>query len=350
MESEKARIQNLDLLRASAILLVVIYHSVQMDFTGYSINVYTKVGQYGVDLFFVLSGYLIGGLYWNELKKTGHVKKNRFILRRILRTIPPYLIALAFSYLAVMFARGEKFDFGFILFLQNYYTEIPYFLVSWSLCIEEHFYLILPFVLLFLHNKKESTILIVLFLIATIPLLLRCLTVDYKNVSEFGYYVTATHFRFEGLILGVFASYISINHSSIAIKTGKWSTFYMIVTLIFILSIPFISNEMMYYFGFTVLASLFFILVLSSSNSEKPFKFADSSLIKKIALSSYSIYLTHALVIHIGKKVGQMFSFNNMMTWILTIAMIFTVGYIFYLMIEKKALYFRDKLVPKDWK
>ncbi len=349
MEREKNRIQNLDLMRAGAILLVVIYHSVQMDFTGYSINTYTKVGQYGVDLFFVLSGYLIGGLYWNELKKTGNVKKKRFILRRVLRTVPPYLIALMFSYLAVLMARGEKFDFGFIFFLQNYYTEIPFFLVSWSLCIEEHFYLILPFVLLFLHQKKESAILISLSLIAIIPLLLRCLTVDYEQVSEFGYYMTATHFRFEGLILGVFASYLSINHTSVAVITGKRSNYFLLITLAFLFSVPFISTEIMYYFGFTILAVLFFILILSSSNSEKPFMFAGSFIIKKIALSSYSIYLTHALVIHLGKKIGQILSLNNMTTWFVSLALIFTTGYIFYLLVEKQALKLRDKLVPKDW-
>src|SRR5690349_1065400 len=78
---------------------------------------------------------------WKWMQVTGDV---RFWVRRWLRTIPPYVAALAISWVAVRIARGQSFDFGYLIFVQKFYLQIPFFLVSWSLCVEEHFYLLLP--------------------------------------------------------------------------------------------------------------------------------------------------------------------------------------------------------------
>src|SRR5438128_1741237 len=84
-------------------------------------------GQYGVDLFFVLSGWLIGGIYWKEQARFGDVDLLRFWSRRWLRTIPPYLVALMLSWLAVFAERRETFDWGYLAFIQNYYHMMPFF-------------------------------------------------------------------------------------------------------------------------------------------------------------------------------------------------------------------------------
>src|SRR5476651_2724666 len=135
---EQNRNRNLDLLRALAIAMVLIYHGIQMSpITSPWIRQATSYGQYGVDLFFVLSGWLIGGLYWRERQAFGNVSIAKFLIRRWMRTIPPYLIALLLSYLAIFIARHEEFDYGYLVFAQNYYQRMPFFLVSWSLCVEE---------------------------------------------------------------------------------------------------------------------------------------------------------------------------------------------------------------------
>src|SRR5262245_2344962 len=91
--NHNGRNSNLDLLRAAAISMVVIYHGVQMSPVGASgIKHITNYGQYGVDLFFTLSGWLIGSLYWCEKKDFRNVLVGRFWLRRWLRTIPAYLV------------------------------------------------------------------------------------------------------------------------------------------------------------------------------------------------------------------------------------------------------------------
>ncbi len=202
---------NLDLLRATAILMVLVYHvSQRWPTASPTVTAFTRYGEYGVDLFFVLSGWLIGGLLWREQAKFGDVEIGRFICRRALRTIPPYLAALAISYVGVFVARHEAFDWGYFFFLQNYYERIPYFLVSWSLCIEEHFYLVMPVLALALTRSFSRSH--VLLIIAVIPLLCRAFSSYSTGNFPFGYHFTATHLRYEGLLLGVWASFLRYRH------------------------------------------------------------------------------------------------------------------------------------------
>ena len=106
--AEPVRDCYLDVMRAAAIVLVLIYHVVGMapaDLT--AVRSVTQFGGYGVDVFFVLSGWLIGGLYWREQRRFGDVRFGLFLPRRWIRTIPPYLAALALSWAAVRIARHE---------------------------------------------------------------------------------------------------------------------------------------------------------------------------------------------------------------------------------------------------
>src|SRR4051812_41157289 len=109
MNREK-RLANLDLFRGLAIIFVIYYHVTQMVFSGSGIN--TKIyswGKFGVEFFFVLSGFLVGGLFYKQNKPTNLFK---FWFLRIFRTYPPYLFALAVSFAAVFAARSEHFDYG----------------------------------------------------------------------------------------------------------------------------------------------------------------------------------------------------------------------------------------------
>src|SRR5256885_2385524 len=164
-----ARNRNLDLLRAIAILMVVTGHLVvQSPTVLLRLRAITDYGQYGVYLFFVLSGWLVGGFYGRERRAFGSVAVMSFWIRRWLRTVPPYLAALLIASLGAYGLRQQSFDFGYLLFVQNYYDHIPFFLVSWSLCVEEHFYLIAPLLFLALRGFAGTRVTIAVFLLLAI--------------------------------------------------------------------------------------------------------------------------------------------------------------------------------------
>lgn len=136
----------LDVVRSLAIFLVVACHALPF-FARYVdvVSPFLFLGFLGVEMFFVLSGFLIGGIVIEDLVEGGAwVSLVRFYLRRWLRTLPAYFVALA-----VLILAGRPFYWQNLVFLQNFDARaLDAFPVSWSLSVEEWFYLLLPIVLL----------------------------------------------------------------------------------------------------------------------------------------------------------------------------------------------------------
>jgi peptidoglycan/LPS O-acetylase OafA/YrhL len=153
--------KEIDGLRAIAVLAVVLYHFGVPGLGG---------GFVGVDVFFVISGFLIGGLLWGELRRTGSVDLRQFFLRRIRRLAPAYFLVVIASTLVAYFVLlpFEFREFGKTLiaatvWLSNvqFFREAGYFdvaseskvlLHTWSLAVEEQFYVALPLLLLLLRR------------------------------------------------------------------------------------------------------------------------------------------------------------------------------------------------------
>jgi peptidoglycan/LPS O-acetylase OafA/YrhL len=346
---QKNRDRNLDLIRAVAIVMVLIDHGVGMSPIGSTwIGQVTGYGQYGVDLFFVLSGWLIGGLYWRERKKFGNVLIGRFWVRRWVRTIPPYLVALLFSYLAVYIARHEPLDYGYLSFFQNYYERIPFFLVSWSLCVEEHFYLLVPLAFLIWRGVGDYRLTIALLLsILIVPPICRFIqypgsAIMYSEMD--GFSQTATHLRMEGLILGFMLSFIATeaprDFQAIALKASY-------VIFISALSLPplLLAGGRVHYTLWTTMVSLLFaaILVFAVSRSEITSAFA--RVVHPVALASYSIYLIHPLSLHVAQIVSK--DSGTALYFLLATALVAASGAIFFLAIERTSIAVRDLRWPR---
>lgn len=145
------RQHGLDTLRAVAITLVVAYHY-QVFVSGEpTFGWLSTLGWTGVDLFFVLSGYLIANQLIGGLTRGQRLSLPAFFGRRLLRTLPNYWVVLAlyFAFPAVMGGREPPPLWRFLTFTQNLGLQPgTAFSHAWSLCIEEQFYLALPLVLL----------------------------------------------------------------------------------------------------------------------------------------------------------------------------------------------------------
>jgi len=207
----RERQPGLDFLRALAIVVVVVYHAALFGFK--LPGRVDRFGWIGVDLFFVLSGYLIGGQLLAPLARHQPIKLGRFFTRRALRIMPGYFVVLAIYFLLPSWREYSEMSqplWKFLLSVQNIALHGgTAFSHAWSLAVEDQFYLALPFLLLFLYRRPRAVIIIPCVIIFG-GILLRTF-LAYKNLDETGvsfrgfqawiYYPTWT--RLDPLVYGV---------------------------------------------------------------------------------------------------------------------------------------------------
>lgn len=331
---------NLDLIRALAILLVMYFHVTQMLarnlFTDSSLYIF---GSYGVTIFFVLSGFLIGGIYFQRPNTTAF----KFWLSRFLRTYPPYFVMMLVSWFAVYWARGERFDFGYLFLIQNFYSRIPYFLVSWSLAIEEQFYLLFSFLIFFVNNKRIQSYFWVLCIIT--PPFLRFLL--YTESHEMGFHKTAPFLHMDSLATGVILAYL-VYVKNVSLKVSKTTTVILLCITI-VLFYVFTKQDNIYSWSFgNALINIFIGLTILCSYFSETFKIANTRFIKRTAITAFSLYLVHPLVIHFSLMVFSKFSVSNLIVqYIFTISLIYAVSQILYVCVEKTSLTYRDRIMKR---
>lgn len=325
MNSAQAnRVFGLDLLRSVAIGLVVMSHATILAFPNSISPIFTALrllGSVGVDLFFVLSGFLIGGILLKqiELRKTSSKDLFHFWKRRWLRTLPDYFLILFMNVLIFMFLGKDlpKIIGLYIPFLQNFSTPHPdFFTEAWSLSIEEYAYLFLPF-LLFLSfkllknsNKEKLFIWVTLLCVFGLTFLkvLYYFTAEINSLHDWSTsFRKVVIYRVDSIYIGFLAVYFVRKHTEITEKF-KWhllilgmSIFILIHILIYFFNIMPETNLGFYVFVYlqTVILSLallfpYFSRLNYSGLFLKPIKF--------ISVNSYSIYLVNYSIVLLGMQ------------------------------------------------
>ncbi len=144
----------LDVMRTIAITLVLAIHLI-VNFFSFDPGLFWYLAYLGVDIFFVLSGFLIGQLLINSIDSSGRFTffgLSRFLVRRWMRTVPLYYFILLLNFVIAYtcYHSNNNFDFRYIFWLQNLVGVPPsFFGESWSLSIEEWFYVMFPLGMLF---------------------------------------------------------------------------------------------------------------------------------------------------------------------------------------------------------
>lgn len=291
------RYRSMDLLRAVAILLVLLAHTV-LSYGAPAHLAPLQLGGSGVDLFFVLSGWLLGSQLFKEIKQTNSIDVKRFWIRRWMRTLPAYYVVLIFSVAQRLLTKENvEFPFSYFIFIQNYNYPLEFFSVSWSLCVEEQFYLfIAPLLLLLMRFSKNSSLFILCFLLVS-PLLFRELGL-YSSNSE-------THVAMDGCIMGVLLAYIRYNLESF------WEKLKAISLPLFLLTLG--SYIFFYYARYNpdlgisdpnrlFQAFLFgsWVLFANSSQARQRLFYIPGS--KYIATRAYSLYLLHPEILALLRR------------------------------------------------
>ncbi|MCE9590103.1 MAG: acyltransferase [Planctomycetes bacterium] len=199
----------LDFLRAAAIVLVVFCH-VTTEYGLPNGLSFMQLGGVGVDLFFCLSGWLLGKQLCEEFKKTGTIELRRFWFRRWLRTLPAYYAVLLFTIAQSAVQHKTPVCWQYFVFLQNYVGPSPmaFFGVSWSLCVEEHFYLMVaPLLLLFLRNRWFTVAAPLLLLV---PLASRLGAPWVEQHWGWRWNLQMTHLRYDQCAAGVLLAVVAV--------------------------------------------------------------------------------------------------------------------------------------------
>jgi peptidoglycan/LPS O-acetylase OafA/YrhL len=201
--SARSRSIELDFVRGIAIFAVMGFHfhtvrtgHAWMSFIEYPLK---SFGHEGVNLFFTLSGFLVGGLLLRQYAQTGHIGARRFIVRRIFKIWPAYYVLILFHAIAGRHPR-DTFLWQNLTHMQNYFgTSIAQ---TWSLAVEEHFYLFLPALLIVLaHFRLRANALIAVMAVLCAAVFgARCFAVLGGDlVGAFNY----TQYRMDSLLIGV---------------------------------------------------------------------------------------------------------------------------------------------------
>ena len=356
MSNKKTRyLPSIDSLRALAVLAVIIYHI--------DVN-YLPGGFLGVDLFFVLSGYLISSLIIKEYKKTGTLNLYNFYMRRARRLLPAvyFMITVCLVFMVLfngVLLRKSHLDavFGYIYssnwwyifhkldYFDSFGAQSP-FKHLWSLAIEEQFYMFFPLIfLIFNRQKKEegqssslnkNFIYIVLGLIL-ISLVTHILLFDINNINRI-YFGTDT--RAFSLLVGVVGALVYPMDKLSSPTNAKESVLYSVVSLTSIstlIAIMFYTSEYntwLYKGGFLLVAVLGLIIIISSGKQHtfisKALSFRPIVFIGKI---SYSLYLWHFPIIVLTTPVSEIGN-PNLFYVTLRIILTFIAATLSYLFVE----------------
>jgi len=340
MNATTPRNQSLDALRCIAVLLVVGFHLPYYRIWG-------TLGWIGVDLFFVLSGFLISGLLFQEYKKTGAIRLQRFLIRRGLKIYPAFylLIGMAIAQSFLNHSASLRHQaFISAVFLQGYYQGPIHAMLShtWSIAVEEHFYLFLPLLLILLIAIRRSRdpfvpIPALFGLLFVICLLFRWFTLPSLIPASM------THMRMDSLFAGVTLGYLYHYRRDLFDRmTGHYA---LAITFVCCVPAAFISQRQhwMQTFGLSgLLLGFSFLVAWAVVRTPKSAIFrAITKAAAKIGYYSYSIYLWHTLIVYVFLDSGR----TVWVFWAYLSASI-VVGIAMAHLVEIPYLALRDKLFP----
>lgn len=349
-EGAKHHILALDGLRGIAILLVLLFHTFHF-----------MLGWCGVDLFFVLSGFLITGIL---IESKGHPSYfSNFWIKRMLRIFPLYYLVLAIIIIPKIFFQAYTVTYTswtYWFYLQNWQYIINGVFPDgkdtlnhfWSLAIEEQFYLFFPFFVKYIKDSRMPWVLLAFIIIAI------GFRYYYFSDNNIGYYV-GTFARMDSLAIGAMLAYFVRYHR---VFLEKWTLTFFYLSLTYIVAVLIFTHDLHFsnpYFailGLTFLALLFgSVLILSISEFENNFLVRILTLkpLLFVGKISYGLYVFHWILYVFIKPPLEAIIYSNLPYSIvskvitsLTIGIIsLTLAYFSFHYFEKRFLNLKKKWV-----
>jgi len=353
---------SLDLLRLLAVVLVLGRHmehppQIFPSLLQALVDRWHLCGGQGVDLFFVLSGFLVSGLLFAEYKRHGDIAVQRFYLRRGWKIYPAFYFLLAFSYICHPLVYGQKIRdrlfYSDLLFIQSY--QQGFWNHTWTLAVEEHFYILLPLLLLLLVRRNRGTanpfraLPAIVGAVAVVVLLTRIINYAVRTDYSFHTHAWNTHLRIDSLFFGVLLGYAyHFHHASLTHNLRRWR--YGLLALgaaLFFVVLPLgaYSRPYDHTFGFTQIYLGAAAILVGTLLCQIP----DNRVTRALAALgsySYSIYLWHmALMYWVMPRLR-----DAGVPWSIRTALYlggaFVIGIAMAKLLELPVLAFRDRMFP----
>lgn len=342
----------IDGLRAVAVISVILYHA-KITISGFTLF---SGGFIGVDIFFVISGYLISSIIFKELITTGNFSFKNFYERRIRRILPALLFVMLVSLIlgTILLLPNNFVDFSKSLLYSLIFNSNFYFwysgqeygapegllkplLHTWTLSVEEQFYIFFPIIVLIIFKFFKKYLFDFLFLGFVLSLFLS--TWGNNNHPELNFYILPT--RGWELLAGSILAYHEIksdNQKKISVINSILNG----LGFLFIgYSIFFFDNELLHPSYYTLLPIVGVSLIIYfSRDNQLTTKILSSKLFVSIGLISYSLYLWHYPIYAFVRNTG--FVIDNFFH-ILILVVIIILSFLTYLFIEKPARNFKYK-------
>jgi peptidoglycan/LPS O-acetylase OafA/YrhL len=356
----------LDHLRAFAITIVFLYHYGGIFAHPQWINTIFDFGWTGVDLFFVLSGYLISSQLFSSIAHKNQVDFKTFFIKRFFRIIPPYLLVVAVYYFfPFTHERGDTAPaWKLLTFTQNLGLDLRTqgsFSHAWSLCIEEQFYLLLPLVLMALvyFKKVQKGWMILVFLFALgffARYFIWQYILQFSEAPSFRilwmkwlYY--PTYARLDGLLVGVSIAAIFRFKPTIKARLQPYGNGLLFVGIVLLTGCWFLTRDQASFstsiFGFPLIAIAYGCFVSSAIVPTGFLYRFNSKITTMIASLSYAIYLTHKIVIHVTQEFlsGWQFQKDGNSVFLICVINSLLIAFALHQLVEKPFLLLRSYLL-----
>lgn len=372
------RFPSLHGLRVLGILSVVQFHvtwvfageqgiAVDGDYTATSLMVF-----FGMDLFFVLSGFLIGMILLRSLELHGVQNLKRFYVRRIFRTFPSYYLVLALLALVTHLSPDQKRHLPFeIVYLTNFFPLGRHDVImfwGWSLSLEEQFYLTVPLLFWLLFKlRSDRARFALLFAIWASALVVR-LSIFYarapwNDLKLYGALYFKTYTRYDTLVCGIALAFVHLRHGEKVSRFLKEPLNRAVFSLIpacglFLLMKPDLFGrdnvQLFHVFAWgTVTTIMYFtgLLVLLSSEGAVT-RFLSQHVFRRIATLGYGIYLVHIPILdHAIVPLAKLLDRNDVPMYVVwplsfTLLMVLSiaVAYALHVLVEKPTLRMRERI------
>jgi len=368
-DSISQRIFGLDVIRASAILLVMSSHCAMLMLPDYNSGLilpfFKFFGAIGVDLFFVLSGFLIGGIILKHIKnnETKFEDIVYFWIRRWFRTLPNYFLILVLNGI-IFYAFYSFIDISlvrFIFFLQNFASPHPqFFSEAWSLSIEEYAYILGPimlFILVHLFKIKRMSFLFLAMssLVVLLIFISRYLYILDNEFTDYGDWSSHMRkvviYRIDSIYFGFFAAYISRVFKSFWKKIKYLSLvagmvlFFGMHALIYNYGIQPENSKLFYGLWYLSLLSISLLLFFPYFSQWK-----NGSVFRKqithISKISYGLYLVNLSLVFIPLRhfidIGSSGMITRVLVFISYWSLSFIVAHLLYSFYEKPLMDLRN--------